>query len=111
MFSGCSSPQVYGPNDTNISAKVGESFIIKLDENITTGYRWSYTISDESVVKMTRDEYVPDDISGRLVGSGGKRILTFKALSKGNATIKMVYERSFEKNPNDTRITYRVAVS
>jgi predicted secreted protein len=87
LLAGCGSAQAtYGKDDTSISAKAGDTFTIKLEENPTTGYQWSYAISDESIVALDKDEYVADDKSGELMGSGGTRVLTFKALAAGSAT-------------------------
>ena len=102
---------VYGKDDTDIEAKTGETFTIKLEENPTTGYQWSIAVSDESVVVLDKDDYEPDDQSGELVGSGGTRVLTFKALKAGTATIGMVYERSWEPNPDDAKVQFSVTVS
>ena len=111
-LAGCGGTQtVYGKEDTDIAAKAGETFTIKLEENPTTGYQWSVSVSDESVVALDKDEYVPDDKNGELAGSGGVRVLTFKALKEGTATIGMVYERSWEPNPDDERVQYSVTVS
>ena len=111
-LAGCGgSAAVYGKDDTVIAAKAGETFTIKLEENPTTGYQWSVVVSDESVVTLEKDDYVPDDKSGELAGSGGTRVLTFKALKEGTAKIEMVYERSWEPNPGDEKVQFNVTVS
>lgn len=111
-LTGCGGSQaVYGKEDTDIAAKAGETFTIKLNENPTTGYQWSVFISDESVLSLDKDEYVADDKSGEVAGSGGVRVLTFKALEAGTATIDMVYERSWEPNPDDEKVQFNVTVS
>ena len=112
VLAGCGGSQaVYGREDTDIAAKAGEAFTIKLEENPTTGYQWSVSISDGSVLSLDKDEYVADDQSGEMVGSGGVRVLTFKALEAGTATIDMVYERSWEPNPDDDKVQFNVTVS
>lgn len=111
MSAGCGAKAVYGPGDTAISAKAGETFTIELEENPTTGYQWSVTVSDETVVALDKDEYVPDDMSGDIAGSGGTRALTFKAIKAGGATIDMVNERSWEPSPDDEKLQFNVTVS
>lgn len=111
-LAGCGGTQaVYGKNDTDIAVKAGGTFTIKLEENPTTGYQWSVSVSDESVVALDKDEYVPDDKSGEMVGSGGTRVLTFKALKAGTAAIDMVYEQSWEPDPGNEKIQFSVKVS
>ncbi len=102
--------KVYGKEDTNISVRVGEEFTLKLDENPTTGYQWSYTVSDENVVVLSKDEYVPDSTDEDVVGAGGQRVLTFEARSKGSTVIDMVYERSWEQNENDEKLSFEIEV-
>ena len=102
---------VYDKGDADIEAKTGETFTIELEENPTTGYQWTIAVSDESVVALDKDEYVPNDKSGEVAGSGGTRVLTFKALKAGTATISMVYERNWEPNPDDEKVQFNVTVS
>ena len=102
--------KVYGKENTSISVRAGEELTIKLDENPTTGYQWSYTVSDESIVALSSDEYVTDSTAEDVEGAGGQRVLTFKAKSKGSAVIDMVYERSWEPSENDDRISFQIEV-
>jgi inhibitor of cysteine peptidase len=112
---GCAAPatakvKVYGKDDTTIFAKVGEEFTITIDENPTTGYQWRFSVSDEKIVSMSKDEYVPDSRAEDVEGAGGQRVLTFKANAKGNTTINMVYERSWEKSEDDEKLSYEIEV-
>lgn len=109
-LTGCSGEKVYGKEDTTISVDAGKTFIIKLDENPTTGYKWNYVIGDEAIVALDKDDYSADDKSGQLVGSGGKRILTFKGLSEGNSEISFVYEPTYQKNVSQDMLIYKVEV-
>lgn len=109
-LSNADAAKVYGKEDTNITAKAGEAFTIKLEENITTGYKWYYTIADESIVKFKKDDYITKESDKNLVGAGGIRALTFEALKAGSTTISLVYQRSFDKQPNDQKIIYNVTV-
>lgn len=116
IFTSCASgnadyAKVYGKEGTNISVKTGENFTIELEQNITTGYSWTYTIADESIIKLIKDDYITKESDKKLVGAGGLRVLTFEALKAGGTTILLVYERSFEKHPDDQKITYNVTVS
>ncbi len=114
-FFGCtnkegSNGKVYGKEDTNISVNVGEIFTLKLDENLTTGYQWSYVINDENVIVLSEDEYVQESTDENIAGAGGQRQLTFEAKSKGNTVISMVYEQSWEKHEDDEKLTFNIEV-
>ena len=110
LISGCSGTKVYGKDDTDITVNTGRQFTIKLDENPTTGYTWNYHISDESVVILIKDEYKPSDTSGKLIGSGGTRLFTFKGLKAGNADILLAYGPSYKANVSTQTIDYHVEV-
>ena len=101
--------RIYGKDDTNIAAGAGQTFLIQLDENPTTGYEWSCAINDESIVKLTGSEYQQTPAASGLVGSGGIRAMTFKALKAGSATITLNYQRPWENTPAET-LTFNVAV-
>jgi inhibitor of cysteine peptidase len=112
-LTGCqtaSAKQVYGKEDTNIEVKKGEAFIIELEENPTTGYAWTVSISDESVIRPGGDQYNDESSGEGLVGAPGTHSFTFEALAKGTATITLVYERSWEENSGIETIVYNVTV-
>jgi len=78
-----------------VELSVGQSLVVTLASNVTTGYSWSLTEnSDDSVLSNTGNEYIAPQTT--LVGAGGKEEWTFKALKKGNSTISMVYSRPWE---------------
>ncbi len=115
MMIGCAAPaaalaKVYDEDDNTIFAKPGEEFTIKLDENPTTGYQWSYAITDGKIVSLSKDEFVTDEADKNVDGAGGQRVLTFKANAAGNTTINMVYERSWEKNEDDEKLSFEIEV-
>ena len=81
-----------------VELSVGQSLVVTLDSNATTGYSWSLVQnSDDSVLSKTGDEYVAPQTT--LVGAGGKEEWTFKALKKGTSTISMGYSRPWESTP------------
>ncbi len=113
MLAGCgtvSAEKVYGKKDTNIEVKAGDRFTIQLEENPTTGYMWSVSVSDESVVKMTGDQYNDESASEGLAGAPGTHTYTFEALKAGTTQITFVYERSFEEGSAAETVVYNVTV-
>jgi inhibitor of cysteine peptidase len=78
-----------------VELAVGQSLVVTLESNITTGYSWSLTEnSDGSVLSETGNEYIAPQTT--LIGAGGKEEWTFKALKKGTSTISMEYSRPWE---------------
>jgi len=96
-----------GSNNVNVDSSysgkqvelsVGQSLVVTLESNATTGYSWALAQnSDESVLSKTGDEYVAPQTT--LVGAGGKEEWAFKALKKGNSTISLGYSRPWESTP------------
>jgi inhibitor of cysteine peptidase len=80
--------------EANVAA--GDTFIITLCSNATTGFQWSESgqISDPTVVQQTDHKFVSPDTG--LVGAPSKEVWTFKALKKGTSTISLEYSQPWE---------------
>ena len=102
--------KIFGKDDKDITVSVGERFMIQLQENPTTGYAWSFTISNKGAVYLFDNKFDENSTDTLVSGSGGMRNLTFKGKSKGTSTITFIYERSGGKNPKDEVIVYNVTV-
>ena len=89
-----------------VTLAVGDSLIVTLESNASTGYEWSLADnSDESVLQEAGHEYVAPEPTGTpVVGAGGEEVWTFTALSAGTSTISMEYVRPWEEDtePADT---------
>ena len=86
---------------------------IDLEENGSTGYSWTYTIDDESVLQYVSDEYVDPSAASsgtaasestesteeeaQLVGASGIRRFTFTPVGDGSATVQFKYSRPFDE--------------
>ena len=96
-----------GSNNVNVDSSysgkqvelsVGQSLVVTLESNATTGYSWAlFQNGDDSVLNKTGNEYVAPQTT--LVGAGGKEEWTFKALKKGTSAISMGYSRPWESTP------------
>jgi inhibitor of cysteine peptidase len=81
-----------------VELSVGQSLVVTLASNATTGYSWTLAQnSDQSVLDETGHEYIAPQTT--LLGAGGKEEWTFKALKKGTSTISMGYSRPWESTP------------
>lgn len=79
-------------NSSEISLKVGDSIVLKLNENPSTGYSWDLSLPEGIV--LVKDEFVgPDE---PMAGAGGVHEWTLKAASEGNYQINAIYKRSWE---------------
>ena len=68
----------------------------------TTGYSYTYKISDETVLQFVDDTYAQDKYTADghstegLCGVAGKETFTFKGLKKGTAVITFDYGRQWD---------------
>ncbi len=75
---------------------VGNTLEIALEGNPTTGYMWEVAYVDTDVlIQVCEPEFRPKSDAR---GSGGKIIMSFKAVSVGQTLLKLMYHRPFEKN-------------
>lgn len=93
-----------------IKARLNEPFIITLDSNPTTGYKW-YADYDYNLLSLDdeRFEKEPSETLGAL-GAGGRSVFTFKPLKPGRTTVSLVYRRPWENIVSDVR-SYHVEIS
>jgi inhibitor of cysteine peptidase len=94
---GTAGPKVYSDPSQIISVKVGQNFIIALDENPTTGYRWQEEF-DASFLELVGDKYEPSSEAKKpgIVGAGGTRSFEFKASKKGETKVTLVYKQPWK---------------
>jgi inhibitor of cysteine peptidase len=85
-----SAPAVYTAGDSITVAK-GDTFVIELESNPTTGYSW--TAEPNPDVEFVKSAQVTNST---LVGAPGMQQLTFRAVATGSSTLVLDYERSFE---------------
>jgi inhibitor of cysteine peptidase len=89
---------------------VGKTFTIALDANATTGYSWSQTVGDKTVVSFVSNAYAAETRDPQVVGGGGTDTFTFKAVGKGTTTITLDYARVWESVPPAQTRTITVTV-
>jgi inhibitor of cysteine peptidase len=97
--SGTASVTVYTAG-TSITVDKGHKFVIALESNPSTGYRWS--AEDNRKIEQLKSRFVPG--GSNLVGAAGTQLITFEATRRGSTTLTLGYARSFEKGtaPADT---------
>lgn len=75
----------------------GQPLEIRLPSNPSTGYRWSYTLIGDPVLRLdTVDGAVPG--ANGMVGAPGEELWSFRAQGAGHAVLTYEYTRSWEKN-------------
>ena len=72
--------------------RIGETLVLALAENRTTGYRWQFISNAEPVCKLRGDHIEP---AGSL-GAGGAHTWEFEATATGEAHLNMAYARAWD---------------
>jgi inhibitor of cysteine peptidase len=80
--------------DVTVHAKVGDTVVVTLDANPTTGYEWTFTGGD--TFSIEKSEYVPDPNPDQLVGKGGTQVVTLRVTKAGESDLLGTYARSWE---------------
>jgi predicted secreted protein len=88
---GSSTPKVYEAGDS-ISVGNGDTFVIALQANPSTGYSWE--AESNANVEFVKSKQVQGNSNA--IGAPGTQQLTFKALKTGSSTLTLNYLRPFD---------------
>ncbi len=77
-----------------LTIKSGTFFTIELETNPSTGYSWTYSITNNNVIQYISSEYIPPKDT-TVVGASGIQRFVFRGMSDGETSIKMKYEKSY----------------
>jgi len=79
---------------TSVNAKVGDTVVVSLDANPTTGYEWRFSAGDTFTIESSK--YVPDPNPENLAGKGGTQVVTLKVTKAGTSDLTGSYVRPWE---------------
>lgn len=100
VLSRCVDLVALGENDNGREYRIqsGQTMVIALPGNPTTGYYWSLKeAGDARLITPVVDFYLADETdTPLLVGQGGKQYWQFKALQPGTTQLQLVYSRPWE---------------
>jgi predicted secreted protein len=81
-------------NQENITIKRGQEFTIVLESKPTSGFKW-HPVFNGSIINLV--SHVFQSSATKRIGSSGRDIFTFHAISSGSDILKMIYKRSWEE--------------
>ena len=79
-----------------VAVNRGDTLEVTLAGNPTTGYQWELASDSAGHLKQIGQPEFKADSS--LLGAGGAVTLRFEAAQSGDAALKLIYHRSFEKD-------------
>ena len=83
-----------------VELRVGQRFSVALRANDSTGYSWKVVSSGEPVVRIEGEPaFVADS---HMAGAGGTLTYGFRAEQAGEAVLRLVYGRPWEKDAKPT---------
>ena len=95
-------------NGREMQLKKGQTLVVTLEGNPTTGYSWEVAGPlDEQVLRQAGEPEFQQESD--LVGAGGVQILRFEAVNAGKMTLKLIYHRPWEKDVEPLE-TYSIQV-
>jgi inhibitor of cysteine peptidase len=94
------------PYDGQVTRELGQVFTVTLESNPSTGYHWEWVAGQESIIEQVgKTEFKQPETGGPpLVGAGGWEIFNFKAVSRGQMILKLVYRRPWEEGVDPLKI-------
>ncbi len=90
-----------------VSVLLSEEVVLELEENPSTGYRWTIETTGDSVKELA-STYTPSPTAG--IGGGGHRIVRFLASRPGTTTVRAALRRPWEQ-PDRTIKQYAITIT
>ena len=83
-------------NGKTIAVGKGDSLIISLESNPSTGYVWQVGKNDNAILKLVgQPAFRPS--TDRMLGASGRQLFKFEAISTGSNALELGYVRPWEK--------------
>lgn len=107
--------KTFSVRDSKITVQKGSNFIIRLESNSSTGYKWDLSKPlDSKKIKLVKSIYQnPEqkDPSMPIVGASGMELWEFSPLKSGTTSITLKYHRPWEKSTLDSeQITFKINI-
>lgn len=82
-------------NRSTIAIEAGETLVVRLASNPTTGYRWNLENLPQQL-ELEGGEATFDPPARTLPGAGGHEVFRFRGKAPGRETIELRYQREWE---------------
>jgi inhibitor of cysteine peptidase len=75
----------------NTKAHVGDTLVVTLGANKSTGYSWKVAAVDRAVLRLNTSGYVPAARPPLVPGASGIAVIVFKVVARGKTVLKLNY--------------------
>jgi len=96
-------------NGTTVALRPGQTLVVRLEANPTTGYTWELGEVDRAV-PVGEAGYTPSASDQQMVGSGGTAEWRFEAVGSGTTVLTLHYLRPWEPNTEPAK-TFSLTVN
>ena len=83
-------------NGASVDVQRGAKITIELNENPTTGYRWTIRSIDKVFLEPEGDEFLP--LGQATPGAGGRRRFFFRAKGAGSTALTLISKRAWQRD-------------
>jgi len=90
-----------GDDGRTVELRAGGSLTVTLDSNPSTGYSWAVAEGTGAVLRQDGSatyRQLPSTGGPPRAGTGGTATFRFEAAGKGQATLRLIYRRPWEKD-------------
>ena len=84
-------------NGRDIDLNAGETLIVRLPSNPSTGYNW-IVAGEPSPLELQKSTFQKKSSNSKVVGASGTSVFRLSASSSGISNLTLVYRRSWEYN-------------
>ena len=85
-----------GDAGSQVELNAGQTLVVSLEGNPTTGFTWEAAELDEQVLRQVGEaEFKPETDP---IGAGGVQTLRFETVNSGQTTLNLVYLRPWEED-------------
>jgi len=97
--------------DGQIEIMRGQTLVVTLESNPTTGYHWTVAEMNPTVLRQEGDSILElSDAGNGTLGAGGVESFHLEAIGPGKTNLKLIYHRPWETNVPPLK-TYTVQVT
>jgi inhibitor of cysteine peptidase len=93
---------------TTVDAAVGDTVVVSLEANPTTGYTWELTPG--GTFDIVSSKYVADPNPDELAGKGGTQVVTLKVTKAGTSDLTGMYRQAWSSPSPDAQPDFSMTV-
>jgi len=100
-----------GPADSVVKLARGDTLVVRLDANPSTGYSWTALDAAPAILVPDGEPvYRPREAAANTAGAGGVTTFRLRAISAGRGTLAFAYRRAWDTGVPPARMVRYIVV-